>query len=49
MEPSDNDNAWVGPIRHCARCGQDHENLTFKRFHGAPIEDSDGTIWVGPC
>ena len=28
----------------CARCGQNHEGLTFKRF-AQPIVDPDGTIW----
>lgn len=32
-------------IRHCARCGNDHDNLLFVKFVN-PIEDSDGTVWA---
>jgi len=31
-------------IKDCARCGNDHEGLIFKRFV-RPIYDKDGTIW----
>lgn len=31
-------------VHHCARCGQDHERLTYTRFI-RPVEDTDGTVW----
>lgn len=37
-------------IKHCARCGQDHNKLGFDKLT-YPIEDSDGTLWThwAPC
>lgn len=35
---------WVVAVRHCARCGQDHERVVFEKFH-QPVVDDDGTAW----
>lgn len=32
------------PVRQCARCGQDHEEIVYKQFE-RPVEDTDGTVW----
>jgi len=32
-------------VLHCARCGENHEDLLFSLFTN-PIEDSDGTVWA---
>lgn len=34
----------IGSITHCARCGEDHAEVIFRRFH-SPVEDEDGTLW----
>jgi len=31
-------------VNSCARCGEDHEQIEFKKFV-RPVEDSDGTLW----
>lgn len=31
-------------VIHCARCGEDHAHVKFKRFV-RPVLDSDGTAW----
>lgn len=31
-------------VKHCARCGQDHDRIIFYEF-GRPIVDEDGTVW----
>lgn len=32
-------------VFQCARCKQDHRELSFTKFVGNPVEDEDGTIW----
>ena len=32
-------------VKRCARCGQDHPDMAFKKFVGSPIVDEDGTVW----
>lgn len=34
----------VHSVKHCARCGQDHDDLHYKKFVN-PIYDDDGTEW----
>lgn len=41
---------YKGNVRQCARCGQDHENIVYRRLTH-PITDSDGKVWThwAPC
>lgn len=38
-------------VKHCARCGQDHDSVEFQAFRGSAVEDEDGTRWEwwGTC
>jgi hypothetical protein len=33
-------------VLRCARCGQDHELMLFRRIKGQPMEDADGVTWT---
>lgn len=37
-------------VRHCARCGQDHDALEVRPFT-IPMEDCEGRVWThfGTC
>lgn len=32
-------------IFQCARCGEDHQQLSFRKFIKSPVVDEDGTVW----
>lgn len=49
---TNDDNLYVSDCLYgCARCGKDHENLSFRRFALYPVEISDKEVmdYWAPC
>lgn len=41
---NDDEQAITTSVFHCARCGENHDAVTFQKFT-RPIIDADGTVW----
>lgn len=41
----DSSTVIITNVGNCARCQQNHEQVTFYKFINNPIRDTDGTIW----